>query len=139
MEDKEVDPQKIAGKIKEYAQLRKDLAILTAVEKGSQLFANLLTDGLVLLFAVLAFLFGSLALGFYLSELIGNSYAGFLIIAGFYLIVALIVYAIKDKYMEKRIINKIIAKFFKDRNEDLNENKDQQYWRFTLGNTSFKT
>ncbi len=124
MEDKEVESQGITDRIKEYAQIRKELAILTAVEKGSRLFANLITDGLVVLFAVLTFSFGSLALGFYLSEVLGNTYAGFLIITGFYLLVALIVYFTKDKYMEKAIINKIIAKFFKERNEDKDENKN---------------
>lgn len=124
MEDKEVESQGITDRIKEYAQIRKELAILTAVEKGSRLFANLITDGLVVLFAVLTFSFGSLALGFYLSEVLGNTYAGFLIITGFYLLVALIVYFTKDKYMEKAIINKVIAKFFKERNEDKDENKN---------------
>ena len=124
MEDKEVESQGITDRIKEYAQIRKELAILTAVDKGSRLFANLITDGLVVLFAVLTFSFGSLALGFYLSEVLGNTYAGFLIITGFYLLVALIVYFTKDKYMEKAIINKIIAKFFKERNEDKDENKN---------------
>lgn len=124
MEDKEVESQGITDRIKEYAQIRKELAILTAVDKGSRLFANLITDGLVVLFAVLTFSFGSLALGFYLSEVLGNTYAGFLIITGFYFLVALIVYFTKDKYMEKAIINKIIAKFFKERNEDKDENKN---------------
>lgn len=124
MEDKEVESQGITDRIKEYAQIRKELAILTAVDKGSRLFANLITDGLVVLFAVLTFSFGSLALGFYLSEVLGNTYAGFLIITGFYFLVALIVYFTKDKYMEKAIINKIIAKFFKERNEDKDENEN---------------
>lgn len=124
MEDKEVESQGITDRIKEYAQIRKELAILTAVDKGSRLFANLITDGLVVLFAVLTFFFGSLALGFYLSEVLGNTYAGFLVITGFYLLVSLIVYFTKDKYMEKAIINKIIAKFFKERNEDKDENKN---------------
>ncbi len=118
MEDKEVNPEEIVGKIKDYVRIRKQLAILTSVEKGSQLFANLLTGGLFLLLAVLSFFFGSLALGFYLSEVLGNSYGGFLIITGFYLLVTLIVYFTKDKYMEKRIINNVIAKFFKDRAEE---------------------
>lgn len=125
MEDKEVDPQEIAGKIKEYIRIRKDLAVLTSVEKGSQLFAGLFTDGLVLLLGLVAFLFGSLALGFYLSEILGDTYSGFLIVTGFYLLAALVLYLIKDKYLEKRIINTIISKFFKDRN--VNENKDSKY------------
>lgn len=117
MEDKKLDAQEILNKVKEYVEVRKELAILGAVEKGSRLFANLLTDGLVLLFGVLAILFGSLALGFYLSELIGNSYAGFLVVTGFYFFVAIIIYAVKEKYMEKHIINAVIKKFFKDRKE----------------------
>jgi hypothetical protein len=123
MEDQEADPHGITGKIKEYVRIRKELVILTAVEKGSQLFANLLTAILVVLFTVLTVLFGSLALGFYLSEIMGNTYSGFLIVAGFYLLIVLIVYLTKDKYLEKRIINNIIKKFFKDKNE-ADENKD---------------
>lgn len=117
MEDQDLDTQEIIGKIKEYVEVRKELAVLTAVEKGSQLFANLLTDGLVVLFSVLAILFGSLAMGFYLSELIGNSYSGFLIVTGVYFLVAIIIYLFKDKYMEKHIVNGVIKKFFKDREE----------------------
>jgi hypothetical protein len=115
MEDQELDAQEVIGKVKEYIEVRKELVILTAVEKGSQLFANLLTDGLVVLFGVLAILFGSLALGFYLSELIGNSYAGFLIITGFYFLLAIIIYSVKDKFLEKRIVNGVIKKVFTDR------------------------
>lgn len=115
MEDQELDAQEVIGKVKEYIEVRKELVILTAVEKGSQLFSNLLTDGLVVLFVVLAILFGSLALGFYLSELIGNSYAGFLIITGFYFLLAIIIYSVKDKFLEKRIVNGVIKKVFTDR------------------------
>ncbi len=122
MEDKALDAQEIAEKVKDYVEVRKELAILSAVEKGSRLFANLVTDSLVVLFAVFAILFGSLALGFYLSELIGNSYAGFLIVTGFYFLVAIIIYALKDNHIEKHIVNAVIQKFFKDR--EINEKQD---------------
>lgn len=122
MEEEEVDPQKLIDKVKEYVKVRSELSMLNAVDKGTQLFANLFTDGLVLILIVLAGLFGSLALGFYLSELIGNTYIGFLIVAGIYLLAALILNSIKDKYLEKRIINAVIAKFFKDRNQEKDEN-----------------
>jgi hypothetical protein len=111
----ELEQQKLVEKVSEYIKVRKELAILKTVDKGSQLFANFISDILVLLFAVLAFLFGSFALSFYLSEILGHSYIGFLIVAGFYLLVALILNSIKDKYLEKKIMNVIIAKFFRDR------------------------
>jgi len=117
MEEKELDAREIIAKVKEYVDVRKEIAILSAVDKGSQLFANLATDGLVLLFGVLGVLFGSLAAGFYLSEVLGNTYAGFLIITGFYFLMAIIFYAIKDKYVEKHIINAAIKKFFRQKHE----------------------
>ena len=121
MEDQELDARNIVGKVRNYVNLRKELVILSAVKKGSQLIANLLTDCLVKLFGVLTILFGSLALGFYLSELIGNTYSGFFIVTGFYLLFAILIYALKDKYMEKHIINAVIKKFLRDKKEDNNE------------------
>ena len=126
MEEPEVDPQIIIEKVKEYIQVRTELTVLSAVAKGSQLFAGLLIAGLVLILTVLAGLFGSFALGFYLSEVLNNTYGGFLIVAGLYLLGAIILNSIKAKFLEKRIINLVIEKFFKDRNEDQHENKDSK-------------
>lgn len=118
MEDKELDPQDIIDKVKDYIEVRKELAVLSAVEKGSQLFANLVTDGLVVLLIVLSVLFGSLAVGFYLSELIGNTYSGFLIVTGFYFVLAIIIYATKDRYLERHIISAVIKRFFRERKDE---------------------
>jgi hypothetical protein len=126
MEEPEVDPQIIIEKVKEYIQVRTELTVLSAVAKGSQLFAGLLIAGLVLILTVLAGLFGSFALGYYLSEVLNNTYGGFLIVAGLYLLGAIILNSIKEKYLEKRIINIVIEKIFKDRNEDQHENKDSK-------------
>ena len=126
MEEPEVDPQIIIEKVKEYIQVRTELTVLSAVAKGSQLFAGLLIAGLVLILTVLAGLFGSFALGFYLSEVLNNTYGGFLIVAGLYLLGAIILNSIKEKYLEKRIVNIVIEKIFKDRNEDQHENKDSK-------------
>jgi hypothetical protein len=126
MEEPEVDPQIIIEKVKEYIQVRTELTVLSAVDKGSQLFAGLLIGGLILILTVLAGLFGSFALGFYLSEVLNNTYGGFLIVAGLYLLGAIILNSIKAKFLEKRIINLVIEKIFKDRNEDQHENKDSK-------------
>jgi hypothetical protein len=126
MEEPEVDPQIIIEKVKEYIQVRTELTVLSAVAKGSQLFAGLLIAGLVLILTVLAGLFGSFALGYYLSEVLNNTYGGFLIVAGLYLLGAIILNSIKEKYLEKRIIYIVIEKIFKDRNEDQHENKDSK-------------
>jgi hypothetical protein len=105
-------------KIKEYLHTRMELGKLTLIEKGVLLFANLITDGLVVVFLILGFLFTSLALGFYFSELLGNTFAGFFIMALVYFIVAFIIYLIKDRYLEKPIINGVIKKIFKKEGEE---------------------
>lgn len=126
MEEPEIDSKNIIDKIKEYIHIQTELAILSAVDKGSKLFAGLITNGLVLIFTALAFLFGSFAIGFYLSEVLNNTYGGFLIVAGIYLLGAILLNSIKENYLEKRIINLMIEKLFKDRNEDQHENKDSK-------------
>lgn len=119
MKEPEEEDQGIIDKIKEYVKVRKELTILNVADKTSQIFANLITDSIVILFITVAFLFGSIGLSLYLCEAMGNSYSGFLIVAGFYLLIGLIIYAIKDKYLDKLIINGVIKKFFKDRNEGI--------------------
>ena len=126
MEEPEIDSKNIIDKVKEYIHIQTELAVLSAVDKGSKLFAGLITNGLVLIFTALAFLFGSFALGFYLSEVLNNTYGGFLIVAGIYLFGAILLNSTKENYLEKRIINLMIEKFFKDRNEDQHENKDSK-------------
>jgi Putative Actinobacterial Holin-X, holin superfamily III len=110
--------EQLLEKLKEYLNTRMKLGKLTLIEKGVYLFSNLITDGLVVIFLILAFLFISLALGFYLAELLVNSFGGFFIMAIIYFIFALIIYLIKDKYLEKPIINGMIKKIFKNEEEE---------------------
>ena len=105
--------EQLLEKIKEYVDTRMKLTKLILVEKGSSILADLVTTVIVVSFLVLAVLFLSIAMGFYLSTLIGNSYAGFFIVALFYFLIALVVYVTKDKYIEKSIVNGVIKKVFK--------------------------
>ena len=110
--------EELIEKIKEYFNTRLKLGKLTLIEKSVLIFAGLITDGFVVVFLILGFLFISLGLGFYLSELIGNSFAGFFIMATLYFVLALIIYLTKDKYLEKPIIESMIKKIFKDEEEE---------------------
>lgn len=110
--------EELIDKIKEYFNTRLKLGRLTLIEKSVLVFAGLITDGFVVVFLILAFLFISLGFGFYISELMGNSFAGFFIVAIFYFALAIIIYLTKDKYLEKPIIESMIKKIFKDDEEE---------------------
>ena len=109
--------EELLQKIKDYLHTRMELGKLTVIEKGLYLIANLLSNGLVILFFSLSFLLANLALGFYLSELLGNTYSGFFMMALFYFVITLIIFFTKERILEKRIINGMIKKIFKDEDE----------------------
>lgn len=113
--------QEIIDKLKEYVDTRLRLAKLVAIEKSSSAIAEIIAIVIISVFLLLAFLFVSLALGFYISELLGNSYSGFFIVALFYFLVALVVFLIKGNVLERSIVNTIIKKTFK---EDSKEDKE---------------
>lgn len=93
--------------IKDYATKRLDLLQLQFTEKAS-LSAGLIAFISVVLIAfsffIILFNFG---IAFLIGESLGNMSYGFLIVAGFYFLVMLIVFAIK-KTIVKTIANQVI-------------------------------
>lgn len=109
--------------IKDYVQTRIELATLTAVDKFTGIFVSLITNIAFLIFALLAFFFLSIGLALWISALLGNSFAGFFIVAGFYLLIAIIIQISKVK-LDRSIGNTVVKKVFKERNEEKYESKD---------------
>lgn len=104
-------------KLKEYLHTKMELGKLTLIEKSVYLLANLISNGLLILFFSLSFLLANLALGLYLSEIFGNNYTGFFILAIFYFIITIIIFFTKEKLFEKAIMNGMIKKIFKNDGE----------------------
>lgn len=91
--------------IKEYASKRIDLLKIEATEKAS-ISAGVITYLIVSLvafaFFIILFNFG---VAFYIGKVLGETSYGFLIVAGFYLLIMIIIMIFK-----KRIINMIADK-----------------------------
>lgn len=111
-ENKEKDLEDIFLDAKEYIDTRIEYAKLSAVEKGSKIFADLITNAAVVVSFILAFLFASLTLALYLSEVLGSYAKGFGCTALIYLFISVIVYLTKDKYIEKLLVNLFIKRYF---------------------------
>ena len=63
---------------------------------------------------VIVLLFGSVAGAFALGSLLKSYALGFLIVAGIYLIIALLLFLVKDKIVEGPILEKFSEIFFND-------------------------
>jgi len=96
--------------IKEYAETRIKLAKYQAVDSGSSIIASLVAQLIVVISLLLVFVFASLTLAFFLSEVLESFWQGFGCTAIIYLIIAIILNA-KKPGIEKTIANALIEKF----------------------------
>lgn len=108
--------------LKDYASLKARIISLTVADTTANLLANLITNAAVLLFVLLFCLFGSVALGLWLGQELNNHALGFLIVAGIYLFFGLIIFIIKEKYLEKPLVNTVIRNLFKNSGDDKTNN-----------------
>ncbi|MGM9476368.1 phage holin family protein [Pedobacter sp. GSP4] len=120
-ENKDKSIEDLVDDAKGFLEARVEYTRLYLVEKISKVFADLVTSTAVIVCFILAFLFGSVTLALYLSDVLGSYAGGFGCVSVFYILLAIIVYFTKDKYIEKAIINVAIRKYFDklaDKEED---------------------
>lgn len=120
MENQEIEQEGLVERIKEYVQLRIRLAVLVSTEKAAELYASTISNLILGVFLLMVFLFGSLGLAFYLAELLGSHWCGFLCVAGIYLLLALIFQLLKKKMVEKPLMDQAVRKLLAEKGE-LNE------------------
>ncbi|TCD12853.1 phage holin family protein [Pedobacter frigidisoli] len=120
-ENKDKSVEDLIEDAKGFLEARVEYTRLYIVEKASKIFADLVTSTVVIVCFILAFLFGSVTLALYLSDVLGSYAGGFGCVSLIYILIAVIVYLTKDKYIEKAIINVAIRKYFDklaDKEED---------------------
>ena len=111
-ENKEKGIEDLYEDAKIYIDTRVEYTRLYLVEKISKVFADVVTNATVILCFILAFLFGTVTLALFLSDVLGSYARGFGCVSLIYVILALIVYFAKEKYIEKAIINFTIKNYF---------------------------
>jgi hypothetical protein len=105
----------LSDSIKQYIQLNYEIVKLEATRKTSEIGSSLLSS-LVLGIALFLFIFASsIYVGFYLSVLLGDTFSGFGIIAGFYLLISIILFFARRKLIEKPLRDKIIETLLADK------------------------
>jgi len=95
-------------KAKEYTQTTIELYKLIAVEKTAEVLASLVFRIAFLCLAAFFILFSSIGLSFYLGELLHSTAIGFLLVSFVYLILTILLYSFRDKWIKAPISNLII-------------------------------
>lgn len=106
--------EELTESLKSYVTTNLELIKYQAIERATviiaDLFANILV-GLILLFFLF---FISLWACYYLSALLGDAYSGIAIVAGFYLLLGIIILLIRKKMIIKPLRNKIVLNIFRE-------------------------
>ena len=110
-QDKKISPDLLAL-LKEYISTKVELTRLTVIERVTVITANLITDSFVVIMGILTFLFASVTLALYIGEEFDSYALGFGIVALIYLALALIMYFIKDKLVEKYLHDFMVKRIF---------------------------
>jgi len=99
------------GQSKEYVENRFDLYKLKAVDKTASVASAVISGVVLFLVFFIFFVILNIAIGLLIGDLVGRASWGFLIWAGFYLIVGLILFAGRNKIFKTPITNLIFRKF----------------------------
>ncbi|SEL46136.1 hypothetical protein [Parapedobacter koreensis] len=124
MEEKKFSLSGVFQKSKEYIDTRFKLIRLRLVERSSRLIASLIVDVVKTIFAVFVVFFLSLALGFYLGELLGSYSLGFLATAGIFILLIVLV-SIFEPALERSFMNLSIKRFLQKWNDEIDEEDDK--------------
>jgi len=108
----DVKMEELTENLKKYVNTNYELFKLQAAERASVLGAGLIGWAIIGFVVVLFVFFLSLCAGFYLSALLNNPYAGFVIITGFYLLVGLVLVLGRKKLLEGPLREKIVRIIF---------------------------
>jgi hypothetical protein len=117
MEGKEEEKsftERIYEQVEGYAKTTVELYRLKAIKVFSDVFAAVATGFIIWVVVSFFLVFLSIGVGFWVGAMLGAWYLGFFVVAGFYALIGLIIYALRVKCLKAKINNFIIKQIFKD-------------------------
>jgi Putative Actinobacterial Holin-X, holin superfamily III len=108
----------LIDQVKNYVKLRINLFKLNMTEKMATLTTTLLISVIFFIIFLFFTLFLSLAFIFWFREYIGAAYIGALIVAGFYILLGIVVFLLRDKLFLNRVVTQISKILLEEENEN---------------------
>ncbi len=98
-----------------YLHTRFEAMVLSLSDKVAHSVSSLAMAVIIWTFLKLIILFLSFSVAWWLGEKVDSIPAGFLVVAGFYLLLGLIVYVVVKKVIRPKIVNELLKKWHYDR------------------------
>ncbi len=97
----------------DYIQTNLQLIKLKATDKVAGIVSNLAAQMAVIFLGFFFMLMLNIGIAFWIGEAVGKVYYGFMIVAGFYLLMTIFLMIFKSELIKKPIINSIISQVLK--------------------------
>lgn len=108
MQNNTTNLEELFEKAKDYADTRISLFKLKTINKVSSFVSTLVSTIILIAILVFVILFISVAIALLIGQWIGSVYLGFFIVAGIYIIIGLIIYSARSKFLREPISNKLL-------------------------------
>lgn len=116
MDDLKNKAEQLKEHVSEYVKTSIDLAKAKATRLTSRLAAGLVIGIIGMILGIFFFGFLFLSLAWWLSSLLGSNTLGFLCVAGIFLLLLIIVFALRKKVIVPAIRNSIISAIYDKEN-----------------------
>ena len=114
--------EELALHIKAYIQTEIELIKLLFAEKLSKILSNFLAIMVLIWLLLIGILFASLSLAFFIGERFGKMSTGFIIVSLIYLLLAVLIWYLRERIIRIPILNGILSQLF-DSEKKSEENK----------------
>lgn len=100
--------------VEDYVKTTLELYKLRAIKKTSAIISSIITAIFFFLVVILLLVILSIGVSIYLGEILGRMHYGFMIVAGFYAIVFIILLIIRKPVLKGNFTNMMINSFFNE-------------------------
>lgn len=103
--------------VEDYIETRIDIIKLKAIDKTGSAASGAIVGVIAAILGLFILQFLSFSAAYAISELTGYHYLGFLCVAGFYILLTILLVALKEKLVTMPIINGLLKKFYNKKEE----------------------
>ncbi len=113
MDEREGLIESLIEKGEQYGKTTLELIKLKTLDKSADAASEVVSWLIVVIFATLFFLILNVGIALWIGDLLGKSYYGFFVIAGFYALLALIFAVFRKQLIKRPVNNSIVTQVLK--------------------------
>ena len=113
MEDNTTFLESLLERASEYGKTSLELVKLKTLDKTTDIVSSLVPHSVVIILIASFMLFLNLGIALWLGDILGKTFYGFFVVAGFYILVGIVIHLFMHKWIKKLVGNYIIKHILK--------------------------